>query len=710
VRRVAAVKVMFGAFALSFGAAMPLISSASGPGGGGGGQPDLTVKIAANPAEVQPGAPLVWMVSVTNSGSGAAGGFDVLVPGTDGVGANGIGWTCASAPTTRSGPARTSCHSAGLLAGASSAIAIPKTAAGTAATYTISATADAGNVVAESNETNNTGTGSYVVPINGPYDFVARHTVSGGADPMLPLETVTFTTSVDNVGLYPGFTTVTVSDALPVGFTFVSWTATVVSWVAAVGPVYTSPGSVSCAPAGDPATGVIVTCTGVPNSSGASTAGGSVSIVAQPPAADGLVDYVATDSVAVDADNAINESDETNNTASGTRWVSNMLPDLAVQMSTPPSPIDAGGVINHEITISNTGTREAVFAQLRFTSLAGSWIGGGGSGGVTCGVIFRTRSGATMGCGVANLPAGASVTFPLQLTAPGTVGTTTTSGNVYVVGAREVPPAADNVASTTATVATAGAVDLTAAVLTAPIVAVGQPTSFAISVTNNGIGVAAATTVDNVLPDGFTFTSGATNVGPCTATGQVVSCPIDATAPGRTQILSIFATAPRVAGPYNDNVVVDPSNVVAESDEANNSANAAVTVSAAFADLTTSIAGPATIASNGKPVYAVTITNSGNIAADTSSFTVYVRGFDRIDSTVVPAGWTCTTTRTKGIGNYVSCTGGPLGVGGSATVQIVAAGAYGRGAWPVTSTVDPTNAVQELSEVNNTATLSTTVS
>ena len=707
-RRLAATKVLFGAFALSFGAAVPTITQASGPGSGGG-QADLVATIAANPTEVQPGTPVVWTVSVSNAGTGAAAGFDVAFPGADGLGATGAGWTCASVPTTRSGPARTSCHSPGLIAGASSAITIAKTALGTAATYSISATVDAGNVVAESNELNNTATGSYVVPINGPYDFVPHHTVSGGVDAILPSETVTFTTSVDNVGLYPGFTTVTVTDTLPVGFTFVSWTATVVSWVATVGVVSASPGSVSCTPSGEPATGITVTCAGVPNSSGASTTSGSVSIVAQPPVADGLVDYVATDSVTVDADNAFAESDETNNSATGTRSVSNMLPDLAVKMTTTPSTVDPGGVINHQITLANIGTRDAVFAQLRFNSLAGSWIGGGGSG-VTCGVIIQTRSGATMGCGVANLAAGTSVTFPLQLRASGLVGTTTTSGNVYVVGAREVPPNADNIASTTATVDTAGAIDLTASVTTSPVVAIGQPTSFAISVTNSGIGVAAATTIDDTLPDGFTFTSGATNVGACTASGQVVSCPIGATAPGRTQILSIFAAAPMAAGTYNDTAVVDPSNAVAESDETNNGANATITVSGAFADLTTSIVGPATIASNGKPVYAVTVTNVGNASADTSSFTVYVRGFDRIDSTVVPAGWTCTTSRTKGAGNYVSCTGGPLGIGANVTVQIVAAGAYGRGAWPVTSAVDPANVIQELSETNNGATFSTTVS
>ena len=683
----------------------PAVMAAGGPGGG---QPDLVVSVAANPAVVQPGAPFQWSVSVGNVGNGASGAFDVLLPPGAGANATGSGWSCVSVPTTRSGPARSLCHTAGLASGASSIITIAQNAPGTAASYSLTANVDTFNVVVESVETNNTATGSYVVPVNGPYDFVPRHTVSG-ADPTLPSETVTFSTSVDNIGLYPGFTTQTVTDTLPIGFAFVSWSATVVRWDPAIGPVSASPGSVSCTPTGSPPAGVVVTCTGVPNSSQSSTEGGSFSIVAQPAPTTALVDYLATDSVMVNSDHALVESNEANNTAIGTRRISNMLPDLAVTMSTSPNPVDAGGVITHTITITNTGMANAPFAQLQFGSLAGVWIGGGGNGAV-CGVIFRTRSGPTMGCTVTDLAAGASVSFPLQLTAPGNVGTTTTTASVGVIGTRQAPIGADNSASTTATVAVAGLSDLTISAATAPIVASGQPVAIVVVVNNTGIGTAAPTTVTNTLPNGFAFVSGATGVGACTTAIQVVTCPIDATLPGRSQSWIINATAATAAGSLVDSSVVDPSNLVPESNETNNQSTLPITVSATLPDLMTSIDGPATVASNGKPTYAVTVANSGSAAADNTEFTVFVRGYDRIDAIAPPAGWTCTINRIKNGGNYVYCSsGGALTAGASATVQITAAGAYGKAAWPVTSTVDPANAVLELSETNNTATFTTTV-
>ncbi len=681
-----------------------IVNAAGGPGGGGGGGlPDLVVGISATPAVVQPGAALVWTVNVGNIGTAAAGAFMVLIPSTAGFGATGAGWSCTSSVGSRSGPARTLCSTTGLAAGASSAFTIAATAVGTAGTYSISATADPvvfGATVAESNETNNDATGSFVVPVNGPFDFVARHLVSS-ADPTLPSEPVTYTTTVDNIGLYPGFTTVTLTDALPVGFTFVSWTATVQN-----GLVFASPGSVSCVPAGDPATGVTVTCTGVPNSSFGSPQGGSVTIVAQPPAAVGLVDYVATDTVSVDSDNVIPESNETNNTATGVRRITNMLPDLAVAMTTSPTPVAPGGVITHDITVTNTGTGNAPTAVVAFGPLAGTWIGGGANG-FTCGVLFTTRSGSVMGCTMANLAAGASVTFPLQLTASGLVGTTTTAANVYVVGTRQEVPGPDNVAQTTATIAVAGAVDLSVAVTTTSPVAVHQPTSLFVTVTNSGIGLAAATTVETVLPDGFVFTSGSSSAGLCTATGQVVSCPILETAPKRTQSLVVNTTTPAAGGAFSSTVTVDPAGLVAESDETNNSTVVPITVSGAFADLTTTITGPATSPTNGKPVYSVTVANTGNATADAPAVTLRESGFVKIDSVTAPAGWTCLASRIKTI---VFCNGGSLASGDTVTFQVTVAGAPARGvATSFSSAVDPGNAIQELSETNNTASFTTTV-
>jgi uncharacterized repeat protein (TIGR01451 family) len=673
--------------------------------GGSNPQPDLIGSITATPAIVQPGATSQWSVAVTNTGDLAAGAFEVLIPGYGGVGATGTGWSCFSFAQSRSRPARTACQSAGLAAGESATITIPVIASGSAGTYSLTATVDSTTSVAESNETNNAAAGSYVVPVNGPFDFVANHTVLTPANLVLPSETVTFNTEVVNNGLYRGFTTQRITDTLPIGFSFVSFSAFVTPWDPTLGtPVET----VSCSPTGVPETGVVVTCTGVPNSSYATTGGGIVSIVAQAPAAIDLVDYTVSDSVVVDSNSAFIESNETNNTAASAVHVTNKLPDLALQLSTQ-NPVTAGGIITHSVTISNNGTGVAPTAQMRFTSLAGTWIGGGDAA-VTCGTLFTTRSGATRGCTTSDLAAGASVTFPVQLQASGVAGTTTTSGNAYVVGSREVPVGPDNFASTTATVAVGGAVDLSVTASATPATAaVGQPFSLTLAVRNSGIGAASATMVQTTLPVGFVFASGSTIAGSCAAAVQVITCPIATTGPGTSQVYAIELVAPKAAGTFAAVSVVDPDNLAAETDETNNKVSTQIVVSNAFADLIASVSGPTTTPVNGKPVFSVSVSNVGSVAVAAPTVTVSESGFDRIDSIVAPAGWLCSTTRIKNAGNILSCVGGPLAAGSTATISVTTAGAYVRGATAMTANADPANAVQELAETNNASSFTITV-
>jgi hypothetical protein len=229
-------------------------------------------------------------------------------------------------------------------------------------------------------------------------------------------------------------------------------------------------------------------------------------------------------------------------------------------------------------------------------------------------VICCTRSGAGYGCGITNLAAGASVTFPVHLLDSGNVGATTTSGDVYIKGClassarrRQVPPGcrrgADNTASTTASVVVACSSDLARAVSPAPTVAAGQPFAVPVQVSNLGIGVSGATTVETTLPAGFIIVYGASSLGACTAVGQVVSCPIDVINPGGNQSIAVNATASSTSAAVNTTVIIDPTNLVPERNETKNSAAVRSVVSEAFTDPTTSISGPSMTTLNGKPVY-----------------------------------------------------------------------------------------------------------
>jgi subtilase family serine protease len=215
---------------------------------------------------------------------------------------------------------------------------------------------------------------------------------------------------------------------------------------------------------------------------------------------------------------------------------------------------------------------------------------------------------------------------------------------------------------------------------------------------------------------GFTFASGSSSAGPCTAIGQKVSCPINSLAPqytplspGPTEVITISALTSSSAGSFTIATVIDPANTNIESNEANNAASATGSVSAAFADLTAAVTGPTSVALNSKPTYVITISNSGNDAAAANKFTVYLAGYDRIDSLVAPAGYTCTVRKDHSAGRYVDCVTTSLAAATSVTLQIVAAGAYARGLAPVTVSADALNAVQELSETNNISTFVTTI-
>ena len=694
--------------ALGIGTVVVLASGATAAhaaGGSGGGTPDLSATITANPAVVVPGGSVQWTINVTNGGTAAAGGFDVTFPGGSAGIYTGTGWTCTWTGASKTSAAKAVCHIGSLAAGATSTLTTTRTAPFSAGPNTITGTVDSGLAVTESNETNNVAVGSFVVSINGQYDFVATHT-SSALSPSLPTEPITYTTNVVNVGPYQGFTTVTLTDQLPIGFSFQSWSATVTSWDPAIGVVFTSPGSVSCTPSGTPVTGVLVTCTGVPNSIPMSTQTAVVRIVALPAAADGLVDYTATDVVTVDSDNAFAEVDETNNTQSLTARITNMLPDLTLTVAPVPATVDPGAIIDYEYTISNVGTAIAPDATMSFNRLAGAWVSGGANGEICSSVLLKGVVHA--GCGGATLAPGESVTFPVQLKASGLVGTYSTIAVANVGGARSVPAGADNIAEATTSVIENGPVDLSATVFTPGLTAVDQPTSLTITVPNTGIGTSAATTIEATLPVGFTFDP-ASDFGLCTLIGQVVSCPLSAAPPGRSQVVTMNVVTPHPPGDYIVGIVVDPAGLVAESNETNNTAAAAITSSAAFADLVATIAGPATAPINGKVIDTVTVTNSGASLAAAPSLLVYAPAFARVDSFVAPAGWTCVVGKIKTGGNSIMCTGGPLANGASVDVQLTFAGAYNRGVATISTTVDYMGTLQELSELNNIMSFTTTI-
>jgi hypothetical protein len=189
----------------------------------GGNQPDLVISMVANPAVVQPSAPVDWVVTVSNAGTADAKSpvvVDVAYWFAQGKAGVGAGWTCTAVPVSRS-PIDT-CT---LAAGASASFTIHNTAGAYAGTNSLTAIVDRGLTIAESDETNNTATASYVIPVNGPSDLVPLVTQSfpNGGGVLLPGELVVYSVRAKSVSLYTGAVTMAIIDTLPAGCAFVSY-------------------------------------------------------------------------------------------------------------------------------------------------------------------------------------------------------------------------------------------------------------------------------------------------------------------------------------------------------------------------------------------------------------------------------------------------------------------------------------------------------
>lgn len=130
----------------------------------------------------------------------------------------------------------------------------------------------------------------------------------------------------------------------------------------------------------------------------------------------------------------------------------------------------------------------------------------------------------------------------------------------------------------------AGAQQLTDLTITkqasATTVAPGGTLTYSLVVSNTGAVGASNIVVRDILPAGFTVTSATGGGGFTTtpATGGTVTFSGGTLAPNASATLTITGTAPNTTGPLQNTAVVDPEGAITESNEANNTATFAVTI------------------------------------------------------------------------------------------------------------------------------------
>jgi uncharacterized repeat protein (TIGR01451 family) len=302
-------------------------------------------------------------------------------------------------------------------------------------------------------------------------------------------------------------------------------------------------------------------------------------------------------------------------------------------ISTPSGVVKAGDVVTFTVVAGNNGPSAASTVTERVQLLPGfstTTIKVAGAAGTLSGNVITFPNGATYNTATgllsysvsASLASGASASFTIDLTAPGTVGN---NGQLLalasVSSATSDPVPADNAMAAAVTVTPA--TDLVATIAGPASPAAGQLVSYTATFANNG--PSAATTVAETaqLPTGLSGVvvkdaSGATLAGAYSATTGLVTFPAQTNmAAGASQAFTVAFTAP--AQSYS--VVAAIGSSTTEATVTNNVAPLAATVSAT-ADVAVAIAGPTTAVAGNPVTYLVATTNNGPSPAASVSITL----------------------------------------------------------------------------------------
>jgi uncharacterized repeat protein (TIGR01451 family) len=373
--------------------------------------------------------------------------------------------------------------------------------------------------------------------------------------------TISYTVTVTNNGLSDA-QSVTLTDTLPAGTTFVSETQSSGPAFSCTNPAVGAVGSVSC---------FIATL--------ANGATGSFTLIFRvDPNVSGTISNTASVS------SPTSDSVPGNNSATSPATV-NSSADLAVTKS-GPATITAGNNITYTVTITNNGPSDAQAVTLTDGTPANTTFV---SENQNSGPAFSCAQPAVGGtgnvvCTIATLATGASASFTIVdsvsiATAGGTNITNTATASSPVPDANP----ANNSATATTSVS-GGSVDLVISkTASPPPYGTGLPITYTIVVNNAGPAPASSVIVTDVIPPGTTFTSATPSQGSCSGT-STVTCSLGTVGSGGSATIVLVLTLPSTTGSVSNTASVTTSNT--DTNPANNSATATVNVISA-ADIPT---------------------------------------------------------------------------------------------------------------------------
>lgn len=606
---------------------------------------DVSVQITDSPDPVLIGSNVTYTVTVSNSGPAAASNVnltDTLPAGVTFVSA------VASQGTAIQANGQVTAALGSLAKGASATVTIvvtPQVTGTITDTASVSAT--------ESDPTSNDNTASESTTVLPATDVSV--TVTDSPDPVLVGSNLTYTVVVTNAGPSPA-TSVTLTDTLPAGVTFVSATPT--------------QGTAS------QLNGVVSAVLGTL----AKGASATVTIVVTP-TAPGTI----TDSASVSAAEA--DTNPANNTAAQDTTV-NAAADLAVTLADSPDPLRLGGNLTYTLTVVNNGPSPATNVVATDTLPAGVTFVSAMS---TVGTASQASGIVTAQIGTLANGASATVTIVVTPTMAGTLNTSAT-----VAATEDDPNPANNTATQATTVTPVADVALTLTGSTSPVL-LGSNVTYTAVVTNNGPSPATSVSFSDTLPAGVTFVSAASTQGTAVQSNGVVTVPIGTVASGASVTVTIVVT-PTAPGALQDSAMVTAAEF--DPNSANNSAMTSTTVNPA-ADLAVTLADAPDPLFAGSPLtYTVTLTNNGPSPATSVVLT------DNLPASVTVLSVTGTVGTTSPATGTVSLDIATLASGASATLTIVV---RPNAAGTITDSASVTAAETDPNPANNTATTQTTV-
>jgi len=328
--------------------------------------------------------------------------------------------------------------------------------------------------------------------------------------------------------------------------------------------------------------------------------------------------------------------------------------NLAVsKVATTPS-FTAGQAAGWTITVSNAGPSDAqgaVVTDVLPAGLTGITAAVAGGGAPACTFQANPDGTTTATCPLPTIASAGSATIDVAaVVAPGVVAPSITNA-VSVRATTPDPDNTDNQTSTSTPIQTSADLSITK---TGPASAVaGQQIAWTVRASNAGPSDAQAVVVTDTLPAGITGASGTSSRGPCSLSGNVLSCTIGALSTGGIDIAISGTVDPAFTGTLQNATTVTSS--TPDPDSTNNAASSSSSVTAA-ADVSVVkefTAGPSAVpgstvtwsitASNAGPSVATGVVVTDTVPAGVSNVTAAIT----TDPTRVAS---CTVT-----GNDISC-------------------------------------------------------